>query len=78
MIYGPKILNDKAFWPMIAAASGDVSDFPFEVLATDIAGERVAFSMPMLLSARRSTSKSSPRSDAPTTRPSPSGAKPSR
>jgi hypothetical protein len=47
-IYGGKIANDKAFWPMIAAASGDASDFPFEVLATDIAGSRVTFSMPML------------------------------
>ena len=47
-IYWGEITNDKAFWPMIAAASGDASDFPFEALATDIAGKRVAFSMPML------------------------------
>ena len=47
-IYGGEITNDKAFWPMIAAASGAATDFPFDVLATDIAGEPVAFSMPML------------------------------
>ena len=52
-IYGPvnpkvDIVADDAFWPMTAAASGDASDLPFEVMATDIAGARVAFSMPLL------------------------------
>jgi hypothetical protein len=58
-IYGGEITNDKAFWPMIAAASGDASDFPFEVLATDIAGERVAFSMPMLFVSKEANKQKS-------------------
>jgi hypothetical protein len=37
-----------AFWPMIASAQGSASDFPFEVVATDIVGTPVPLRMPML------------------------------
>ena len=76
-IYGGEITNDKAFWPMIAAASGAATDFPFDVLATDIAGEPVAFSMPMLFVSKEVNKQKSAEVRRAYNRPSPSGAKPS-
>jgi hypothetical protein len=37
-----------AFWPMIGLSPDSATDFPFEAVATDLAGSLVAFRMPML------------------------------
>jgi hypothetical protein len=42
-----KIAPRMLFWPMVPAASGLV-DVPFEIAATDLAGNRVTFAMPLL------------------------------
>ena len=40
-------LPRQVFWPMVPSASG-ASDFVFDLAATDIAGNRVVFAMPLL------------------------------
>jgi hypothetical protein len=43
------ILQRELFWPMVLAANSDLmADFPFHIAATDIAGNRVTFAMPLL------------------------------
>jgi hypothetical protein len=36
------------FWPMVVAGPGTLTDVPFEIGATDLAGRAVTFSMPLL------------------------------
>jgi hypothetical protein len=50
-IFGGLITGESAFWPMVAQPPGSspqTVDFRFEVLATDVCGEQVAFSVPLL------------------------------
>jgi hypothetical protein len=48
VIYGDKgVVHRMVFWPVVQAPSGS-DDFKFEVAATDLAGRRVTFSMPLL------------------------------
>ncbi len=47
--YGPGIAPRMVFWPMVPSTSTNVlADFSFRIDATDIAGERVSFAMPLL------------------------------
>jgi hypothetical protein len=48
-IYGGTITNQMVFWPMVPAAVGPGGDdFKFEIVATDLVGQRVSFSLPLL------------------------------
>jgi hypothetical protein len=42
------ILKRMLFWPMVPAGGAPVADVPFEIATTDLAGNRVTFSMPLL------------------------------
>ncbi len=43
------ILPRELFWPMVAAGNSDgMVDFPFHIAATDIAGNRITFALPLL------------------------------
>jgi hypothetical protein len=50
-IYDGSVTPKSAFWPMVPQPDGSLPpalDFRFEILATDICGEQVTFSMPLL------------------------------
>lgn len=47
-IVGGPVYPRMAFWPMIPGPGGSPRDFSFDVIATDLTGRRVAFSMPLL------------------------------
>ena len=48
-IYDPKVVPRMVFWPMIPGADPDsAQNFLFQVVATDLTGNRVTFAMPLL------------------------------
>ena len=48
-IYFDGVTNRMAFWPMVPPVSaGAATDFRFDIAATDLAGNRVVFSIPLL------------------------------
>ncbi len=48
-IYGGQVVQRMVFWPMLPGTGGAAArDFRFDVAATDISGNRVTFSVPLL------------------------------
>ena len=48
-IYGGAVAPRMVFWPMVPSSStGAPTDVPFEMVATDLSGRRITFSVPLL------------------------------
>jgi hypothetical protein len=47
-LHGGAIAPRMLFWPMVPPGGGTLTDVPFEIRATDISGQTVTFSMPLL------------------------------
>ena len=64
------------FWPMVPRSAGKLADVPFDIVATDIAGRTLSFSLPLLFVGKLADARKSPRSAPRTTprRPPRSGA----
>ncbi len=56
----PGVAPRMLFWPMVPASSSDgIIDVPFEIAATDLAGNRVTTSMPLLFVGKLANAKAS-------------------
>ncbi|MDK2744429.1 MAG: hypothetical protein NDI90_16125 [Nitrospira sp. BO4] len=52
------LLRRMLFWPMVPAGPNKLADVPFEIAATDIAGQSINFSMPLLFVGKLAEAKS--------------------